>query len=112
MPFYEYKCHGCGHCLEVLQKVSAPPLRQCPECHTEGLKKLVSAAGFILKGTGWYATDFKTPTPQQTPDEEGKRPDDKTAARPDATKDPGQSNTAAASTAPETTQKSTTDTGH
>jgi|GEM_PF-2001563 len=59
MPFYEYQCERCGHELEVLQKISDPPLTECPECAQPALKKLVSAAGFRLKGSGWYETDFK-----------------------------------------------------
>ncbi|BCX81672.1 hypothetical protein MIT9_P1250 [Methylomarinovum caldicuralii] len=59
MPIYEYRCQKCGHELEALQKVSDPPLTECPECHAQSLQKLVSAAGFRLKGTGWYETDFK-----------------------------------------------------
>ena len=59
MPIYEYRCGACGHELEVLQKLSEPPLSDCPECHQSALTKLVSAAGFQLKGSGWYATDFK-----------------------------------------------------
>lgn len=60
MPIYEYECTACGHTLEKLQKVSEPPLAQCPECHGASLQKLISAAGFRLKGGGWYETDFKT----------------------------------------------------
>jgi len=59
MPIYEYRCQDCGHELEVLQKISDPPLKECPECHRESLQKRVSAAGFRLKGSGWYETDFK-----------------------------------------------------
>jgi len=59
MPFYEYRCEQCGHELEVLRKISDPPLMDCPECARPTLKKLVSAAGFRLKGSGWYETDFK-----------------------------------------------------
>ena len=59
MPIYEYRCSGCGHELEALQKLSDPPLTACPECGKPKLTKLVSAAGFQLKGSGWYATDFK-----------------------------------------------------
>jgi len=59
MPFYEYRCEQCGHELEVLRKISDPPLTDCPECARPALKKLVSAAGFRLKGSGWYETDFK-----------------------------------------------------
>lgn len=60
MPIYEYKCDACGHDFEVLQKISDAPLTRCPECGAEALKKLISAAGFRLKGGGWYETDFKT----------------------------------------------------
>jgi len=60
MPIYEYECVACGHTLEKLQKLSEPPLSLCPECNGESLQKLVSAAGFRLKGGGWYETDFKT----------------------------------------------------
>lgn len=60
MPIYEYQCTKCGHELESLQKISDPPLTDCPECGAaEALQKLVSAAGFRLKGGGWYETDFK-----------------------------------------------------
>jgi putative FmdB family regulatory protein len=59
MPIYEYRCGSCGHELEALQKFSDSPLKQCPSCGRSHLHKLVSAAGFQLKGSGWYATDFK-----------------------------------------------------
>jgi putative FmdB family regulatory protein len=59
MPIYEYRCAACNHELEALQKLSEAPLRTCPKCGKESLTKLVSAAGFHLKGSGWYATDFK-----------------------------------------------------
>ncbi|GMR04090.1 MAG: hypothetical protein BMS9Abin22_626 [Gammaproteobacteria bacterium] len=59
MPIYEYKCDSCGHELEVIQKLSEPVLTTCPSCGEAALKKLVSAAGFQLKGSGWYATDSK-----------------------------------------------------
>lgn len=59
MPIYEYQCQACGHRLEKLQKMSDDPLKQCPECEADELKKLVSAAAFRLKGAGWYETDFK-----------------------------------------------------
>ncbi|MGH8279082.1 MAG: FmdB family zinc ribbon protein [Gammaproteobacteria bacterium] len=60
MPIYEYQCCACGHHLEALQKLREAPLKQCPNCHRPELRKLVSAARFRLKGTGWYETDFKT----------------------------------------------------
>ncbi|MGQ0579093.1 MAG: FmdB family zinc ribbon protein [Betaproteobacteria bacterium] len=59
MPIYEYRCTSCGHEKEVLQKLADPPLTECPACGKPTLGKLVSAAGFHLKGSGWYATDFK-----------------------------------------------------
>ncbi len=60
MPIYEYRCEGCGYELEAIQKFSDAPLTDCPTCGRPELKKLISTAGFQLKGTGWYATDFKT----------------------------------------------------
>ena len=59
MPIYEYRCSECGQDHEVLQKVSEPPLTECPACGKPALQKQLSAAGFHLKGSGWYATDFK-----------------------------------------------------
>jgi len=59
MPIYEYRCQSCGHELEKLQKISDQPLTDCPECGKPALTKLISAAGFRLKGGGWYETDFK-----------------------------------------------------
>ena len=59
MPIYEYQCRACGHRLESLEKIGDAPLTDCPECHRSTLEKLISAAGFQLKGSGWYATDFK-----------------------------------------------------
>ncbi|MDE0130174.1 MAG: zinc ribbon domain-containing protein [Gammaproteobacteria bacterium] len=59
MPIYEYECRECGYRLDALQKMSDPLLSDCPECERPGLKKLVSAPHFRLKGSGWYETDFK-----------------------------------------------------
>ncbi len=59
MPIYEYRCHACGYKNEYLQRMSDAPLTDCPECGKPTLQKLISAAGFQLKGSGWYATDFK-----------------------------------------------------
>jgi len=59
MPIYEYQCEQCHHTFDTLQKVSDQPLVKCPECEQDTLKKLISPAGFRLKGTGWYETDFK-----------------------------------------------------
>ena len=60
MPIYEYQCQDCGKELEVLQKISDEPLKDCPQCGKSTLRKKVSAAAFRLKGGGWYETDFKT----------------------------------------------------
>ena len=59
MPIYEYQCQQCKHKLEVMQRLSDQPLKTCPACAQDALKKLISAVGFQLKGTGWYETDFK-----------------------------------------------------
>ena len=61
MPIYGYRCAECGEEHEALQKVSEPPLTICPACGKPALQKQLSAAGFQLKGSGWYATDFKAP---------------------------------------------------
>ena len=59
MPIYAYKCESCGHAKDVLQKMSDAPLTDCPACGAALFKKQLTAAGFQLKGSGWYATDFK-----------------------------------------------------
>ena len=59
MPIYAYKCESCGHAKDVLQKMSDPLLTDCPACGAATFKKQLTAAGFQLKGSGWYATDFK-----------------------------------------------------
>jgi putative FmdB family regulatory protein len=60
MPIYEYVCTKCEHAHEALQKMSDEPLKECPACGKRTLKKLVSAGGFRLSGSGWYETDFKS----------------------------------------------------
>jgi len=59
VPIYEYQCANCDHKLECIQKIGDDPLLTCPKCEMDSLRKLVSKASFRLKGTGWYATDFK-----------------------------------------------------
>lgn len=66
MPFYEYQCKSCGHTLEAMQKITAGPLKKCPNCGKPALTRLMSAPVFRLKGGGWYETDFKS-------DQDGKR---------------------------------------
>jgi putative FmdB family regulatory protein len=70
MPIYAYRCEACGFAKDVLQKISDAPLTECPSCAKSTFKKQVTAAGFQLKGTGWYATDFRggsTSAPATTP---------------------------------------------
>jgi putative FmdB family regulatory protein len=59
MPIYAYKCGSCGHAKDVLQKMSDAPLTVCPSCGAESFSKQLTAAGFQLKGSGWYVTDFR-----------------------------------------------------
>lgn len=80
MPIYEYECDACGHRLESLQKLSDPPLVDCPECASASLRKLVSAAGFRLSGSGWYETDFKKDNKRNLRDGDGKAAEKPAAA--------------------------------
>lgn len=66
MPIYEYQCASCHHAFDLIQKMSDEPIKQCPHCSKDTAIRLVSAAGFQLKGTGWYETDFKTKTKKET----------------------------------------------
>ncbi|CAI8988287.1 zinc ribbon domain-containing protein [Burkholderia ambifaria] len=59
MPIYAYRCEACGFAKDMLQKMSDAPLSQCPECGKDAFRKQVTAAGFQLKGSGWYVTDFR-----------------------------------------------------
>ena len=68
MPIYAYRCASCGHAKDVLQKLSDPPLTVCPSCGAPAFAKQVTAAGFQLKGSGWYATDFKGSNGAKKPD--------------------------------------------
>jgi putative FmdB family regulatory protein len=101
MPFYEYECKNCGQHTEALQNITDPPLKKCPNCGKNGLRKLMSAPVFRLKGSGWYETDFKSDkenkrnlagsekeeakseTKVETPKPDAAKPD---AAKPDAAK--------------------------
>jgi len=74
MPIYAYRCASCGHSRDVLQKMSDPVLTTCPVCGADQFQKQVTAAGFQLKGSGWYATDFKggnAPAPAAAPADAG-----------------------------------------
>ena len=68
MPIYEYECTSCHHHFDVIQKINEEPVNLCPACSKQTVIKLISAAGFQLKGTGWYATDFKNSGKPSTPD--------------------------------------------
>jgi putative FmdB family regulatory protein len=68
MPIYAYKCGSCGHAKDVLQKISDAPLTDCPACGASSFTKQITAAGFQLKGSGWYATDFRGSAPAAAAD--------------------------------------------
>lgn len=96
MPIYAYKCESCGHAKDVLQKISDTPLTVCPQCGEPAFKKQVTAAGFQLKGSGWYVTDFRggnstgAPAPKTDSSESGgsggdSKPADAGAAAPAST---------------------------
>jgi putative FmdB family regulatory protein len=84
MPIYEYRCADCGFQKEYLQKMSAAPLTECPECGKPSFRKMVTAAGFHLKGSGWYATDFKHGAKPKSEDTPAAKSDAQPAAKPDA----------------------------
>ncbi len=83
MPIYAYKCDSCGFAKDVLQKISDAPLTQCPSCGEPRFTKQVTAAGFQLKGSGWYATDFKGGN-ASTPPPAGDKPAASGDSKPDA----------------------------
>ncbi len=62
MPIYEYRCEACGAPKEAIQKMSDPPLKVCEACGAEALQRVMSRTSFVLKGSGWYATDYKAPS--------------------------------------------------
>ena len=84
MPIYEYRCGECGHQEEHLQKISEKPLSKCPACGKKAYKKLLSAAGFQLKGSGWYATDFKTTAKKPADKKTDLKADSKVDAKADS----------------------------
>ncbi len=81
MPIYEYRCSDCGFQKEYLQRLSEPPIGVCPSCNKTTFAKMLTAAGFHLKGSGWYATDFKN---QGSKPAAEKKPDANAAKKPDA----------------------------
>ena len=84
MPFYEYRCDACGHEFEAMQKMSDAPLVDCPACARPELIKLVSAAGFRLKGGGWYETDFKGGAKDKKADDSSEKPSADSSKKPSA----------------------------
>src|SRR6056297_859701 len=87
MPIYEYQCRECSHRLEKIQKMSDSPLTRCPECGKDALTKLVSAAGFRLKGGGWYETDFKKDGKRNLAGDDSGKSDKKSSSGSDAKSD-------------------------
>ena len=79
MPIYAYKCESCGHAKDVLQKISDAPLTDCPACGKATFAKQLTAAGFQLKGSGWYATDFRGGSSTSTPPAAAESSDSKPA---------------------------------
>jgi putative FmdB family regulatory protein len=89
MPIYAYKCESCGHAKDVLQKMSDDVLTQCPECGLATYKKQLTAAGFQLKGSGWYVTDFREGSKPEKAADDGKadkKPDVDKSDKSEATK--------------------------
>jgi putative FmdB family regulatory protein len=101
MPIYAYRCDACGHAKDVLQKISDPMLSVCPACGASAFRKQVTAAGFQLKGSGWYVTDFrdKKSSDNGAPKTEGGDPAKGDAAQGEAAK-PAESKPDAAAPAP------------
>ena len=87
MPIYAYKCGSCGHAKDVLQKMSDQPLTVCPACGAPAFSKQLTAAGFQLKGSGWYATDFRggSSAPAAAPAADAAKPVDSAASKPSDT---------------------------
>jgi putative FmdB family regulatory protein len=98
MPIYAYKCDTCGHSKDVLRKISDPPLTDCPSCGAATFTKQLTAAGFQLKGSGWYVTDFRDGNTAGAPKPAGE--DGKAASASDGAKDGADSKPAEAAKAP------------
>lgn len=85
MPIYEYLCSACGHAFDKRQKMSDDPIKVCPQCGKETVEKLISAAGFQLKGTGWYETDFKNKPKADASSQTDKKDTKKETKKPEST---------------------------
>ncbi|HYC38312.1 MAG TPA: FmdB family zinc ribbon protein [Usitatibacter sp.] len=83
MPIYEYRCSSCGHQQEFMQKLSDPALTVCTQCNQPTFSKMLTAAGFQLKGSGWYATDFKSKGAPAKPAESAEKKEGGEAKKPD-----------------------------
>ena len=97
MPIYEYRCQSCGHELEKLQRMSDPVLTECPACGKSRLRRLVSAAGFRLKGGGWYETDFKQGSKRNLAESDTKGPDSAAPEKKEKASESGKESTPAKS---------------
>ena len=117
MPIYEYRCGQCGHEFETIQKVSEEPLKTCPACHEDTLVKKVSAAGFRLKGGGWYETDFKKGSKRNVAESGGKESGDggssssDSAAKSESSSSGGKSSDSGSSSTSSSTPTSTSKSG-
>ena len=109
MPIYAYRCASCGFAKDVLQKMSDAALTQCPSCGASAFQKQVTAAGFQLKGSGWYATDFKGAAPAAAAGKEadasaastpGAKSGDTAAVKPEAAAPAAKATPAAAGSSP------------
>ncbi|AMP38592.1 FmdB family zinc ribbon protein [Ralstonia syzygii subsp. celebesensis] len=99
MPIYAYRCDACGHAKDVLQKMSDAPLTDCPTCGAPAFKKQLTAAGFQLKGSGWYVTDFRGGAGGTSATSTATKTDSAPASTADATATASDSGSASAGTA-------------
>ncbi|MEM5313981.1 FmdB family zinc ribbon protein [Paraburkholderia sp. JHI869] len=97
MPIYAYRCESCGFDKDVLQKMSDAPLTQCPSCGADTFRKQVTAAGFQLKGSGWYVTDFRGGNGGKSGAASGAKAAGENASSPEGSKPAGESNAGASS---------------
>ncbi|MBT2325269.1 zinc ribbon domain-containing protein [Variovorax paradoxus] len=111
MPIYAYKCSACGFAKDVLQKLSDAPLTECPNCHASAFSKQLTAAGFQLKGSGWYVTDFRDGAGNKKGAEKGAEKGDEKGTEKGASADgaaakPAETSAAPAASAPAAAPKS------
>ena len=110
MPIYAYRCEACGYAKDVLQKMSDAPLSVCPECGKDSFCKQVTAAGFQLKGSGWYVTDFRGGSGGTSAPATANQAGEAAGASAPAANDAGSSTSATSSTSASSTSTSTTST--